>query len=244
MGKRVTWRTACGNAMEMAMLWNTIWELRHTFKQGMEFRSSITNEMVIVKAVRASHLPPQHSKGLRRRVSPKIFLLRYQLRPTEVSATDINITTDFLKWQASFTKLWLCLYTEVKQGEEQPFNNFKRSQFVPLKELILNYLLRGWLQLLFFLAWIRCSVCWCHAEDLNVPHIWSRLGLWQLLHSWWQQRLVSSSLSSPWCYTRWMGGIDSDWHIHSHAFKAHEFYLTRPFAYWLGFNWSDVLQHC
>lgn len=40
----------------------------------MEFRSSITNEMVIVKAVRASHLPLQYSKGLRYRVSAKILL--------------------------------------------------------------------------------------------------------------------------------------------------------------------------
>lgn len=135
----------------------------------------------------------------------------------------------------------MCPYSKVKPGEEQPY--FKEGNLCPL---------RNWSWIIyseadyssFFLAWIRCSVCWCHAEDLNVPHIWSRLGLWQLLHSWWQQRLVSSSLSSPWCYTRWMGGIDSDWHIHSHAFKAHEFYLTRPFAYWLGFNWSDVLQHC
>jgi len=63
----------------------------------MEFRSSITNEMVIVKAVRASHLPPQHSKALRCRVSAKIFLLQYQLRPTEVLAAAISIATDFLK---------------------------------------------------------------------------------------------------------------------------------------------------
>lgn len=63
----------------------------------MEFRSSITNEMVIVEAVRANHLPLQHSKGLRCRVSAKIFLLQYQLRPSEISATAISIVTDFLK---------------------------------------------------------------------------------------------------------------------------------------------------
>lgn len=67
----------------------------------MEFRSSITNEMVIVKAVRANHLPPQHSKGLRCR----IFLLQYQLKLTGVAATDIKVTTNFLKRQIYYT--WL-----------------------------------------------------------------------------------------------------------------------------------------
>lgn len=111
----------------------------------MEFRSSITNEMVIVKAVRASHLPLQHSKGLRCRVSAKISLLQYQLRPTQVSDTDINIETDFLTWQIYYTvtKSCACVHIIVKQGEEQAFGHFKRRQFVPLKELILNYLLGG-----------------------------------------------------------------------------------------------------
>lgn len=129
MGKCVIWRTACGNTMEMAILWNTIWELRHTFKQGMEFRSSITNEMVIVKAVRASHLPLQHSKGLRCRVSAKIFLLQYQLRPTEVSDTDINIETDFLKWQIYYTVTKSCACVHIIKSSKE-----RNSLLVILKE--------------------------------------------------------------------------------------------------------------
>lgn len=138
MGKCVIWRTACGNTMEMAILWNTIWELRHTFKQGMEFRSSITNEMVIVKAVRASHLPQQCSKGLRYRVSERYSVVQYQLGPREGSVTDINIATDFPKRQTHYmgTKCCACVHG-VKSSKES------NSILVILKEGNL-WLVRDW----------------------------------------------------------------------------------------------------
>ena len=59
----------------------------------------------------------------------KIFLLQYQLTPTEVSATDINTAADFLKWEIYYVVAKTCACVHIVKSSEE-----KNSLLVILKE--------------------------------------------------------------------------------------------------------------